>query len=278
MGILMAAAGASGLLIPLVNWLIAQYGWRTTFVITGIGMWVIGIPLSMVVRHRPEQYGYLPDGDRPQVREIEAEVEAKQIQPDKEDAGLGVKQAAKTSAFWMLALVATVSSAGLTAVTVHVMPYLISVQIPREIASSIAASVVVISVAGRFGFGWLGDRLDKRYLLVSALLMQVLGLLIFAYTRTMPYAIAFLVLFGPGVGGVITLRVIIQGEYFGRKAFGSIQGVMQAIHMIGTVLSPVFAGWIYDVQGSYQWAWLILAVVIFLCIPFALTLRRPELA
>ncbi len=275
-GILMASIGASGVLIPLVSRLIAQYGWRATLVIAGIGIWVIGIPLSLVVRHRPEQYGYLPDGEEKPMTETEAQMKQEHSHVDGEDTGFSVRQVVKMRSFWILTLVATASSAATNAMHVHVMPSLISVQIPRDVAATIAASMVVSSIAGRLGFGWLGDRIDKKYLLASALLLQTLGLIVFAYTRSLAYAIAFLALFGPGFGGVITLRVTIQGEYFGRKAFGSIQGLMQGVHMVGTMLSPVFAGWIYDVQGSYQLAWLILAIVVFLSIPFVLALKLPK--
>ena len=276
MGILVAAIGVSGILIPLVTWLIAQHGWRATFIIAGIGMWVIGIPLSLVVRHRPEQYGYLPDGEERLRKKNETEGRQRQPQLDGEGSGFGVRQATKTRAFWMLALATTGSNAAVFAVAVHVMPCLISVQMPREVASSIAASLVVSSVAGRIGFGWLGDRIDKRYLLASALLLQTLGLTIFAYTRSVMYAIGFLALFGPGFGGVITLRLAIQGAYFGRKAFGSILGVTHGIQIVGTILSPVFAGWIYDVRGSYQLAWLALAIIAFISIPLVLTLKPPK--
>lgn len=62
LGISIAAIGVSGILIPVTDWLIGQYGWRTTMVISGLGMWIVGIPASLVIRHRPEDYGYVPDG------------------------------------------------------------------------------------------------------------------------------------------------------------------------------------------------------------------------
>ena len=63
LGFLSAGFGASGLLIPLIVWLIEVVHWRTTLILLGLGMWVIGIPLSFVVRDKPETYGYLPDGE-----------------------------------------------------------------------------------------------------------------------------------------------------------------------------------------------------------------------
>ena len=63
--ILSGAIGLGGGMIYLANMLINLYGWRMTLVYTGIGAWVIGIPLSLVVRHRPEPYGLVPDGEEP---------------------------------------------------------------------------------------------------------------------------------------------------------------------------------------------------------------------
>ena len=62
LGVMASGVGASGFFIPLIVWLIDVYGWRTTLIILGLGLWVLGIPLSFVIRDRPEQYGYLPDG------------------------------------------------------------------------------------------------------------------------------------------------------------------------------------------------------------------------
>ncbi|MFC1886270.1 MFS transporter [Thermodesulfobacteriota bacterium] len=279
MGILVASMGVSGLLIPFVSWLISQHGWRTTFVISGVGMAIIGAPLSLLLRHRPEQYGYLPDGDTELSIKNKEEVKKKApvSQGNGEQSGLGTRDALKTSAFWVLTLVMTLSSSALHAVVVHVMPALIDVHFTRETAGSIAASLVVVSVIGRMGFGWLGDRMRKNRLMATALFMQIIGLTIFAYTKTMGQAIAFLVIYGIGFGGVLTLRLTLQGDFFGRKAFGSIQGIMLGLHMTGSVISPVFAGWIFDVYNSYCYAWLTLAATISIAIPLVLSLKRPSI-
>ena len=62
LGILTSGFGASGLLIPVIVWLIDDFGWRTAVVILGVGMWVIGIPLVLVIRNTPEECGLCPDG------------------------------------------------------------------------------------------------------------------------------------------------------------------------------------------------------------------------
>ena len=54
-GVMSSAFGASGLIVPLVVWLIDAFHWRTALIILGLGVWALGIPLSFVVRKRPEE-------------------------------------------------------------------------------------------------------------------------------------------------------------------------------------------------------------------------------
>jgi len=53
--------GAGGLIVPLVVLLIDACGWRLTLVILGAGMWLLSIPLSLIVRNRPEQVEFNPE-------------------------------------------------------------------------------------------------------------------------------------------------------------------------------------------------------------------------
>ena len=56
LGLMSTGFGVGGLLIPLIVWLIDSHGWRTTLILLGLGMWSLGVPLSLVVRNRPEEY------------------------------------------------------------------------------------------------------------------------------------------------------------------------------------------------------------------------------
>ena len=62
-GIVVTGFALGGLLVPLVTALIDILGWRTAIFTLSLGVWVITLPLSLLVRHKPEQYGYLPDGE-----------------------------------------------------------------------------------------------------------------------------------------------------------------------------------------------------------------------
>ena len=85
----------------------------------------------------------------------------------------------------------------------------------------------------------------------------------------------FLLLYAPGYGGAYPLRPAIQGEYFGRRSFGAIQGVLLGVNAFAAMLGPVFAGWMYDTTGSYRVAFGIMAALAACSVPLVLLMRRP---
>jgi MFS family permease len=274
LGALSTTMGIAGLIIYLVNWLIGFYGWRQTFMILGIGMWAIGIPAALMVRTRPEPYGLLPDGDDGlPLNQGGPAVTLTQGGQDEQE--FTARAALRTRAFWMIAILVTLSSAALHAVVVHVMPYLISIHFTRETAGLTASLLILVSAMGRFILGWLTSRVDTRYLMALALLLQAMGLLALANVQGVGMAALFVGLFGPGYGGVITLRLTIQAEYFGRKAFGSIQGIMMAILIVGTMASPLLAGHCFDSYGTYRPAWLVMALLLLLVTPLSILAKPP---
>jgi sugar phosphate permease len=275
LGTLSATMGIAGLVIYLVNWLIGLYGWRQTLVIVGIGMWAIGIPSALVVRTRPEPYGLLPDGDD-SVPLKQGRSTVTLSQETQKEQEFTVRAALKTRAFWTLAILVTLSAAALHAVVVHIMPYLVSIHFSRETAGLTASLLILVSAMGRFSLGWLTSRVDTRYLMALALLLQALGLLALTNVQGLGMAALFVGLFGPGYGGVITLRLTMQAEYFGSKAFGAIQGIMMAILIIGTMASPLLAGYCFDIYGTYRPAWLIMALLLLIVTPLSILAKPPK--
>ena len=116
MGIVACGFGVGGILIPLIVWLIDLYQWRTALFILGLGMWALGIPLSFVIRHRPEQYGYSPDGEIP--------TEPGSIHGDLEGEEGTFKEALKSGNFWKIGVAEATRMMITMAVVTHMMPYL----------------------------------------------------------------------------------------------------------------------------------------------------------
>jgi MFS family permease len=253
-GIMASGFGASGLLVPLIVGLIDRYDWRVTLVILGLGMWVVGIPLSLVVRNKPEQYGQVPDGHVSEKQRSDKDIASNGI-------ALGFKAVLKHRTFLFLNITEIIRMMSVTSVVIHVMPYLSSVGISRYTAGLIAAAIPLVSILGRFGLGWLGDFFDKRYVLAAAFLLMGSGVLAFCYMHVLWIALLFLLLFPPGFGGSMVLRGAILREYFGTASFGKMLGIIMGSASIGGIIGPTFAGWVFDTMADYRFVWLVLCVL-----------------
>ena len=271
--------GFSGSLVPLLALAIKTYTWRPIVLWMGVVMLALGIPLSLLMRGRPQDYGYLPDGERP----AEPLLTTTATAPARQQArlqGHTVREALKTRAFWLVSFAFLFQQLGTSAVMVHVAPYLESVGFSRTIASLAVTGVTLCSLIGRLGFGWLGDLVAKRYLIAASLALQAIGLFIFAFVRVdMAWLlILFFLTYAPGYGGPIPLRPALQADYFGTRALGTLMGLMSTVSMIGGLLSPVFAGRVYDVTGRYQSAWMMIAAATMPAVLLILMAKPPRQA
>ncbi|MFC1926723.1 MFS transporter [Chloroflexota bacterium] len=278
--LLVTGFAAGGFMAPVIVWFIAQYDWRTTMLILGIGTWILCLPLTLIVRHKPEQYGYSIDGDRAPVqfpsRTTESETAEFVKATERESThtvDFTVREALRTRTFWVLISVLIANSLAVSAIMLHMLPYMDSIQITEQTASFIIPLVTGSSIAGRLLLGWLADRVDKRYILVTACILRTIGVFVFTYAQSLPWLILFAITFGPGYGSIVVMRIAVAREYFGRRSIGTIQGFMMGIMTLGSMVGPWLAGYIFDINGDYQIAWLAIAIVSMIVIPLPLLIK-----
>ena len=276
-GIAVSGFGFGGLLVPVIVRLIEIYQWRVTTTILALGMLCIILPLSLLLRHKPEQYGYLPDGKVKDAMISDHHPGLSQAV----EVHIGVKQVLKSSIFWHIALAFTYHLMAVSAIVTHVMPYLSSIGVARSRSSLVATAIPLMSVAGRLGLGWLGDKLDKRKVMAGAFTMMGFGALCFGYTSTAGtwLLVPFLILFGIGYGGSNALRPSLVREYFGRTNFGTVFGSLMGVNILGGIIGPLLAGWVFDNWGNYDGVWFVFAglavaaLISILTTPPAITIK-----
>jgi len=266
--------------VPLIAWLIIQFGWRVATVIIGLATLAIPLPLSLLVRSTPEEMGLVPDGKTvkqespPSDKEYSLASSGGSVSP--EDVDFTVREAMRTRAFWVYAASMMLRSCILSAIVVHQIPHLTDIGIPYQTASSVLGLMVLVSVPGRFFFGWLGDRFNKKVLLFLLCLLQGAGIFIFINASTLPLLYLFVVVYGLGYGGVIPLTLALRADLFGRRNYATIAGITMFLSMIGTVAAPIFAGYLYDTTQSYSLAFYIFTVMICLSGILFLFIPRPS--
>ncbi|MGD8763415.1 MAG: MFS transporter [Desulfobacteraceae bacterium] len=260
MGITASGVAFGGLLIPLITFLIDSFGWRCAMMIVGLGMWAIPLPLSLILRHKPEQYGYLPDGKENGSGFDEVHANPK----NKQEIDINTKAALSSLTFWIIAVAFFCHIMPLSAVLTHIMPYLSSIGIERSTASLIASALPLLTVIGRIGFGWLGDRLDKGSVTALSFAMTSLGVFLLGLVAAGRFwvIVAFIIILSIGWGGAIPMISGLLREYFGRQRLATIVGFAGSVMMVGMMVGAPLAGWVFDKWGCYQPAWFFLAGVV----------------
>jgi MFS family permease len=204
-----------------------------------------------LIRDNPGDCGLYPDGRKTEPPAAGA--------PGTTDGGdIRFRDALKHRTFLFLALSEAIRMTAVGAVVTHIVPYLSTIHMPRATAGFIAGFIALLSIPGRFGFGWLADRFDKRNIMIVAFAMMSLGL--FALCHVQSPWVMLLFLFPVGLGATVVLRGAFLREYFGRKAFGRLLVLVMGGAAFGSVIGPTLTGFLFDRTGSYDFAWNLLGV------------------
>lgn len=269
-------------IVPLLGWLITQFGWRMAATVVGVMIIALGLPMAYFLRNSPEERGLQPDGKtEPAQRKSVEDVSAGRDSVDDssnalEEVDFTIRQALKTKAYWTYVAAMLLRSSILSSMVIHQMPHLVDMGIDYQIAASILGTMVLMSIPGRFVFGWLGDRWDKRRLLMAASLLQAAGILIFIHADVVWMVYMFVVVFGLGYGGAIPLAHALRADLFGRRIFATLAGITMSMTMISTVTAPILLGYLYDVTQSYMVGFYALAGLISVAGMVFLLIKYPR--
>jgi sugar phosphate permease len=258
MAFMQTGMSMGGILVPLVGWSLVQFGWRTTAMISGVLVLVIGLPLVQMMRDEPEKYGMLPDGERP----AETVGDGVEAAPVIERVNFTPRQALRTRAFWFIGFGHALAVLVVSALMVHLVVFL-----KEDLGFSVTGATVIVSImtaitmAGQIAGGFLGDRFEKRKIAAIAMFGHAAGLYALAFGSTLYWVLAFTVLHGTAWGMRGPLMQAMRADYFGRKSFGVIMGFSSLIIMFGNVAGPLVAGITADATGSYRIGFAVMATL-----------------
>jgi len=284
-GIRFVIIGICGVIVlPIITWLVTTHGWRMACLVWA-GVMFTGIPFSwyFVKQKRPEYYGLLPDGvtvESDTVTDTEVMIDrGVEYAAGFEEVEFTLRQAVKTPAYWLMTVswISAMVVAG--AINIHCIPFLTDMGIDETVAGGMMAMMVFFTIPARFIGGLLADRVRKnrlQYLVAAAFLFQAVGIAAFLLNQSIPMVYVFLILFGFGSGAPVSLRLAIGGRFFGRKAFASIQGSSMVFTAPAALLSPVYAGWVYDTTGNYITAFTLFAGLAALSAVLMCLVRPPK--
>lgn len=262
-----------GVLVFVVAFALETIGWRTTAIISGFITIGVGLPLTQIVKTRPEDAGLTIDGlPAASLGDPQAD-NAMPLSPDRD---FTLKEAMMTPAFWLVSLGHGSALLIVSAVNVHLVLHL-----NEDLGYSLGLASVVISVItfgqiiGMLLGGTIGDKFDKRFIAVGCMAFHTLGLILVANATNAVMVYSFAIMHGVAWGLRGPMMQAIRADYFGRSSFGQIMGTSSVIVTLGTIAGPLVAGILADRTGSYAIGFDILAVVSGLGSVFFLMAKRP---
>jgi MFS family permease len=276
---LLTAANASGQLIflPLLAWIVTQWGWRYAAGTAATVALVLVLPLVLLfMRDRPSDVGLAPYG-------------SDVIEPAPTVTGNPFASAVRTlgavrrsRAFWLLAgsfFICGASTNGL--IGTHLIPAAMDHGFGEVAAASLLATIGVFDLVGTLCSGWLTDRYDPRLLLGWYYGLRGLSLLGLPYVFGSPRfgLILFVVFYGLDWVATVPPTVALTAEIFGRESVGVVFGWIFASHMAGAAVAAWGAGAARTWFGGYGWAFGTSGLLCLFAVGLVTQIRRgPELA
>jgi MFS family permease len=264
-------------LFPWVQALIASAGWRTACVAMGVLVLVVLAPLNVLVRHRPEDLGLQPDGDRAPSGAAAAGPPANVVDAAWVAVDWTLARAVCTARFWWVAAGYLFGLYAWYAVQVHQTKYLIEIGFSPAQAAWALGLVSLSGIPGQIGLGHISDRIGREWVWTVGTAGFAICYAALLLLREAPTpALLWLMVIAQGMLGYGLTSVVgaIPAEIFQGRHFGTILGTLMLAAIGGGAAGPWVTGALYDRTGSYTLAWwiaiaccVISAIAIWLAAP-----------
>lgn len=239
----------SAIFAPVFGFVVHQFGWRAGAIMSGAVFLVLGLPITRLIHSTPESKGEIPLGAPKPAAGISSSPQV--ISYDNGDE-FTVRQALRTTSFWLLVSGAFLRMVGLSAMSIHFIPILTWKGVAEQSAAYYLAMMGAFSVPVTIGLGLAGDRWFRPRILSLGMALGTVGLLFLLLSRNVAQF-----LFIPSLALVDALFPVLWatvGDFFGRRNFASIRGYVTLFATPGSILGPIFAGMIFDQWGDYTLA------------------------
>ncbi|MCP4425952.1 MAG: MFS transporter [Chloroflexi bacterium] len=258
-GIAFAGTGLGTLLItPGAAFLINIVGWRWAY-LTLSALALLVLPLNMTfLRASPASMGLYPDGAAATPTKADG-------RPPQSDWTM--RQTLRAPAFWLLLLAALTAMGPLRMLTIHQLAIMGDAGIDRLLSASAVGFSGAVTAVTFVAVGALSDRIGRRaaYAIGSTCLLAATAVLSSLRPGSATIWLwGYALLLGLGEGSRSSLLTAVISDLFPGKAIGTISGVVGAAFAAGAAVFPWLAGWLYDLSGSYQSAFVAAAAAIII--------------
>lgn len=269
------------ILVPFAAYLISLTDWRTSWIVLGVMILVLGIPLALIFLHDdPAKKGLTPDGD-PAPDAGPQGSPGSPAPPPQPLFAENWRQAFRSFPIWQMSFSYFICGSTTFMLAVHFVPMAIEEGINPQTAALIFGLMSGLNALGATGAGWISDRIGGRKNWLAAVY----------FCRGTGYVILVASLLTPGfpvLAGMLIFAVVaglswiatapltssLTAEVYGLKSMATISGVAFLFHQLGGFTSVLLAGYLREITGDYIVAFSIAAVMLYPAAISAFTIRE----
>ncbi|MFC2038955.1 MFS transporter [Chloroflexota bacterium] len=239
------------ILVPLSQYLILSWGWRTTMFFWAAVALAVMLPLALLIKNGPESKGLTADGEEPDSfnpQEISG--------GDTAGTGSSVSEAVRTKSFWFMSIAHFICGTGCGFIMTHLVIFATDMGYPDMIAASLVSVQGGLNLAGLLITGYLSDRMARNKVLalthfVRSLSFAVVVVFILSGAGSSWMLFLGIGLFGFGWYTTAPLQAGLVADLFGNRRMGTILGLETSCHMLGMAAGAYLGGALFEITGSY---------------------------
>ncbi len=227
--------------VPWLQQLIEAVGWRQAWIVLGLIMGLLVLPLLWVfLRDRPEDFGLVPDGKRAELHQHASEI------------NWTLREALRTPTIWAFLSARVLSTAVGTALIFHQVSLFTGQGHAVEVAATVYGHVALLTAVFTLLGGQIIDRIAPRAMIALQMVCMIATSLIAMQMSSPTALILYAIAFGAFLGFCATFDGTVWVTMFGRTHQGAIRGFVATATVAGTSLGPIIYGLAFDHLGGYH--------------------------
>ena len=228
----------SGAIWPLLlTGVQAEHGWRTTYMVLAILVPALAIPMAFALRRRIAEAATA----RAEARAAEA----------RRRTGLSPR-----ALQWMLIVAGFSCCMAMAMPQVHIVALCADLGYGPAVGAEMLSLMLLGGVISRLISGMLADRLGGLLTLLIGSVLQCIALFMYLPAGGLVSLYVVSAIFGLSQGGIVPSYSIITREYMPAREAGARVGYVTSATIVGMAAGGWMSGWIYDLTGSYDFAFL----------------------
>jgi MFS family permease len=276
-GLVMTGAAAGGFMAqPFFTWLMGMVqSWKIAWLV-GAGFALVAMVCSFFLVNKPEDLEQFSDGLSPE--KILAAQKAKGGGPRTFRASTPweVKEVFRTPVIYFITIFVIGQLMSLFMMTSHGYLHFIGKNFTQMQSASILSFIILGSGCARFPAGWLGDRIEPRWILTVTMGFMAVAFFGLWTSTKMPLMLISGAIYGVCYGSQLIMFPAIIGNYYGPAAFPGINGIIGPVMIIFAAAVPVGAGYLYEINKNYDISFTILIIMLAVAFVFSFFMVPPK--